>query len=66
MVPPWIVKRLACLDLNHALLTTYFQHGSHENTPIAKAVLVKADQVAGAFGLDDEGIDGSVVGLVLE
>ena len=39
---------------------------AHEITPKAKTILVKADQVADALGLDGELLDGVVVGLGLE
>jgi hypothetical protein len=62
-IPAWIANRLAHLDLNHGPLATYFQHLAHSATPKAKAILVRADQVADAVGLDDEGIGGLVVRL---
>ena len=50
-IPPWIVNRLAHLDLNsidlnHGPIATYFEHLAHEDTPKSRAILVKADQVA--------------------
>jgi hypothetical protein len=65
-LPPWIVNRLAHLDLNHGPIAKYFQHLAHEGTPKAKAVLVKADQVADSLGLDDKLIDLLLVKLGLE
>jgi hypothetical protein len=55
----WIFNRLSHLNLNHNPLANYFQHLAHSDTPKAKAILVEADQVADALGLDDEGLDGA-------
>ena len=44
---------------------TYFQHPAHEATPKVKAILVQADQVADEVGLDDEVVEGVLVGLGL-
>ena len=65
-IPPWIVNRLAHLDLNHGPIATYFEHLAHENTAKSRAILVKADQVADALGLDDELLDGLLAKLGLE
>jgi hypothetical protein len=59
-------NRLAHLDLNHAPIANFFQHLAHVATPKAKAILVKADQVADELGLDDEVVEGLLVGLGLE
>jgi hypothetical protein len=64
-IPPRIVNRLANLDLNHGPLSTFFQHLAHE-TAKSRAILVEADQVADAVGLDDSVLDGLLVGLGLE
>jgi hypothetical protein len=39
---------------------------AHEGTPKSKAVLVKADQLVEALGLDDEVLDGLVAKLGLD
>lgn len=59
-IPAWIFIRLALLDLNHGPLANFFQHPAHKATPKSKAILVKAEQVADALGLDDEVVDGLV------
>jgi hypothetical protein len=47
-------------------LSTYFHHLAHDPTLKAKAILVKADQVADEVGLDEEVGDGLVVGFGME
>jgi glucose/arabinose dehydrogenase len=64
-VPIWIVNRLSRLDLNHGPIANYFEHLAHEGTPKAKAILVKAGQVADALSLDVELLDELLVGLNL-
>jgi hypothetical protein len=54
------------LDLTPIPLATYFQHPAHKATPKAKAILVQADQFADTLNLDDELVDGLLVGLKLE
>jgi hypothetical protein len=54
-IPPQ--SSIGRLNLNPGPVATYFEHLAHEATPKAKAILVKADQVA------DEVIEGLVVGL---
>jgi hypothetical protein len=51
------------IDLNSVPIATYFQHPSHSATPKAKAILVQAGQVEDELELDDEVIEGLVVGL---
>jgi hypothetical protein len=70
-IPTWIVDRLAHvdsnkIDLNHGPIAEYFERLAHENTEKSQAVLAKADQLADALGLDDELLDGLLVGLRLE
>jgi hypothetical protein len=65
-LPPWIVNRLAQIDLNHGPIANYFEHLAHENTAKSRAILVKADQIADSLGLDDELLDGMLVKLGLE
>jgi hypothetical protein len=60
-----VANHLSHLDLNHGPIAKYFQHLAHDSTPKAKAILVKADQVADELELDDEGIEGLVMGLKL-
>jgi hypothetical protein len=64
--PPWIVNRLAHLDLKHGLVAKLLEHLAHENTAKSRTILVKADQVADALNLDDELLDGLLVRLKLE
>jgi hypothetical protein len=54
-------NRHQLLALNHGPVANYLQHPAHEDTPKAKSILVKADQVADEVGLDDEVMDGLVV-----
>jgi hypothetical protein len=68
---PWIVNRLAALDLNRidlnsGPLANYVEYLAHENTAKSRAILVEADQVADALGLDDTLLDALSVGLKLE
>ncbi|MBI3838062.1 MAG: hypothetical protein HY288_09030, partial [Planctomycetia bacterium] len=65
-IPAWIVNRLSHLDLNQGPIAKYLEHLAQENTPKASAILVKADQVADALGLDDELLDSLLVSLGLE
>ena len=65
-IPPWITSRLAHLDLNHGTLAKYLTHLEHKATAKAKAILSEADQIADALGLDDELLDGLVVGVRVE
>jgi hypothetical protein len=65
-IPPWIANRLANPDLNHGPLATYFEHLGHENTAKSRTILVEADRVEDAMGLDYELIDGLLAGLKLE
>jgi hypothetical protein len=65
-IPPWLGNRLAHPDLNHGPVAKYFQHVAHEGTPKAKAILVKADQVANALNLDDTLLDSLLVRRKLE
>jgi hypothetical protein len=62
-IPPWITNRLANLDLNNGPLANYFQHLAQEDTAESQVILVKADQVADNLNLDDELLDGLLVGL---
>jgi hypothetical protein len=52
--------------LNRGPVAKYFQHLAQEATPKSKAILVKADQVAEAMGLDDELLNGLLAELGLE
>jgi hypothetical protein len=65
-IPPWMVNRLALLDLNHGPLARYFENLAQENTPKAKRILVEADQLADTLGEDDTLLDGLLAGLGLE
>jgi hypothetical protein len=65
-IPPWVVNRLAHLDLNHGPIADYFEHLAHENTARSRAILIKVDQVADALHLDDDLLDELLVGLGLE
>jgi hypothetical protein len=70
-IPPWIVNRLVQLDpnridLNNGPLAHFFEHLAQKNTAKSRAILVEVDQVADAMGLDDELLDGLLVGLGLE
>jgi hypothetical protein len=63
VIPLWIADRLSHLDLNHGPVAKYFEHLAHENTAKAKEIVVAADRVADALGLDDEWLDSLVAGL---
>ena len=62
-IPPWIISRLGNLDLNHGSMAKYLTHLAHEGTARAKTILSEADAIANILGLDDEVLDGLVVGL---
>jgi hypothetical protein len=64
-IPTWIVNRLAHVDLNHGPVARYFEHLAEENALKSRAILIKADQLADALGLDDELLDGLLAGLNL-
>jgi hypothetical protein len=53
-------------DPSRGPIVKYFQHLAHVDAPKAKAILVKADQVADGLNLDDELLDGLVARLKLE
>ena len=55
--------RLDPVDLSYSPVANFFQHLAHEGPPKARAIFVKADQVADALNLADEMIDGLVVRL---
>jgi len=61
-----LVQALEHLDLNYGSLAKYFQHLSHDATASAKTILREADRVADELGLDDELLEGLMVGLGLE
>jgi hypothetical protein len=63
---PWIANRHAHLDLNHGPIAKYFQHLAHDGTPKSWGILVKADEVADALGLDDTLLDSLLGHLRLE
>jgi hypothetical protein len=70
-LPPWIVNRLAHvdlnrIDLNHGPLAVYFEHLAHENTAKSRAIFVEADRIADSLNLDDTLLDGLLVGLNLK
>ena len=65
-IPTWLVSRLSHLDLNHDLIAKCFQHLAHEGTPKDNAILAKVDQVADAFSLDDELLDGLMARIALQ
>jgi hypothetical protein len=69
--PSWIANRLAHLDLNRidlnrGPLAAFFDHLAHENTAKSREILVEADPLADALGLDEELLDGLLVGVGLE
>jgi len=61
--PAWLVNRLSNVDINSDRLATYFEHLALEDTVQSRAIHVKADQVMDSLGLDDELLDGLLVGL---
>jgi hypothetical protein len=52
--------------LNSGPLATYFEHLSQKDTAKSRAILVEADQVGDALGLDEGLLDGLLVKLGLE
>lgn len=62
-IPPWILNRLAYLDLNSGPIASYFEHLAEEDTAKSRATLVKADQIADSLNLDDELLDELLAGL---
>ena len=65
-IPAWIVNRLSHVDLNSGPVAKYLEHLAEEDTAKARAILVKADQVADALNLDDALLDSLLVKLGLE
>jgi hypothetical protein len=59
-------SRPANRSLGRKQAERYFEHLARENTPKSRAILVKADQIADSLRLDDELLDGLLVGLGLE
>jgi hypothetical protein len=56
-MPAWVANRLGQLDLNRSPIAKYFEHLAQENPEKSPEMLVKADQVDGALGLDDDLVD---------
>jgi hypothetical protein len=50
------------LNLNQGPPANFFEHPAHDITPNPQPILVKADQVVDALGLDDEGLEGLLSG----
>jgi hypothetical protein len=42
------------LELNHGPIAKYFEHSARENTARPRTILLKADRINDALGLDDE------------
>jgi len=63
-LPHWISKALGHIDLNHGAVAKLFQQLAASNSPTAKKILVEADRIADAQGLDDELLDNLVAGLL--
>ena len=63
---PRFVQTLEHLDLNHGSVAKYLTHLAHDATAKAKTILSEADRVADSLNLDDELLDGLMVGLKLE
>jgi hypothetical protein len=53
------------IDLNQGPVATFFELLAHENSAKSRAILVEADLIADAL-LDDDVLDGLLVGLGLE
>jgi hypothetical protein len=66
----WIGDRLRnlikAIDLNNGKIADFLQHLHDENTAFDRALLVKIDQVADKYGLDDHFLDSLLVDLGLE
>ena len=65
-LPRWLVNRLESIDLNSGIAATIFHRLAEQNTPAARKLLVKADEVADALGLDDTLLDSLLAELHLE
>jgi hypothetical protein len=65
-LPRWLVNRLESIDLNSGLAAGFFHRLAEQNTPRSRELLVKADQVADALGLDDTLLDNLLADLGLE
>jgi hypothetical protein len=69
-IPAWISNLRAHLDLNsadlnHGPIAKHFEHLAHETAARARTILVEADQVADALGLDVRLLDTLSAGLGL-
>ena len=51
------------LDLNSGPIARFFTHLAEINTPTSRAILVAADQIADALGLDDSLLDSLLADL---
>src|SRR5262249_27805982 len=65
-LPSWLTSRLSSLDLNSGPIARFFTHLAQINTPTSRAILVAADQIADALGLDDSLLDSLLEDLGLE
>ena len=65
-LPAWLANRLSNVDMNSDRLAAFLEHLALEDTAKSRAILVKADRVADVVGLNDELLDGLLVGLRLE
>jgi len=65
-LPRWLVNRLESIDLNSGIAATFFHRLAEQNTPGTRKLLVKADEVADALGLDDTLLDSLLADLGLE
>ncbi len=65
-VPDWLTNPPPNADLNSGPRATYFRQLAAENTRADRAVLVEADRIADALGLDDELLDSLLAGLGLK
>jgi hypothetical protein len=57
---------LSSIDLNSGKIANFLEHLAEQDTPRARSLLVKADQVADALGLDDTLLDSILSDLGLE
>jgi len=59
-----VSKGLDHTDANSGPVAKLFQQLADSNTPAAKKILIEADRIADALGLDDELLDDLVKGLL--
>ncbi len=62
-VPGWISNRLATVDLNSGPVARLFTALADANTPTTRSLLLAANEVTDALGLDDSLLESLIAGL---